>query len=94
MVYRKDFPTLRLLYAPEAILHIGAEAVSGRDAIIERMREMLSGSPTHSSTISGLDDVIGVELEVDDRRLRFECKVAHGRITEQWDRTKGLTQQA
>ena len=48
------------------------------------MREMLSGSPTHSSTISGHDDVIGVELEVNDRRLRFECKVAHGRITEQW----------
>jgi hypothetical protein len=84
MVYRKEFPTLRLLYAPEAILHIGAEAVSGRDAIIERMREMLSGSPTQSSTISGHDDVIGVELEVDDRRFRFECKVAHGRITEQW----------
>ena len=84
MVYRQEFPTLRLLYAPEAILHVGSEAVSGREAIVARMREMLSGSPTHTSTISGDDDVISVEFEVGDRRLHFDCKVAHGRITEQW----------
>ena len=89
MVYRQEFPTLRLLYAPEAILHIGSEAVSGRDAIVERLQELLSGSPTHSSTIGGHDDVIGVELEVGDRRLPFECKVAHGRITEQWIGRRG-----
>jgi cold shock CspA family protein len=39
-----DLPTLRLLYAAEAVLHEGRKRVVGRDAIIERMSERLSGS--------------------------------------------------
>jgi hypothetical protein len=42
LVGRRELSTLRLLYAPEVVLHVGSEHVSGRDAVIDRMRDDFS----------------------------------------------------
>lgn len=84
LVGRREFSTVRLLYAPEAVLHLGSEQVSGRDAIIERMREVFAGAAPKGDAVHERDGVVSVELSVADRTVRFAFRVAHGRIAEQW----------
>jgi hypothetical protein len=62
-----DLSTLRLLYAPEAVLHEGRKRVVGRDAIIEHMRARHSGFSPQATVLGGRDDVVAVELSVDGR---------------------------
>lgn len=78
-----DLSTLRLLYAPEAVLHEGRKRVVGRDAIIERMSATFSGSSPQTRVLGGRDDVIAVELSVKGRRRLVELELAHGRVVEQ-----------
>lgn len=84
LVGRGELSTARLLYAPEAVLHIGAEQVSGRDAIIERLREVFSGAIPEGDGVHERDGVISVELAIAEKNVRFGFRVAHGRITKQW----------
>lgn len=76
--------TLRLLYAPEAVLHVGPEQVLGRDAVINRLRDEFSGPAPQANAVHDRDGVISVEVSVGDRNLCLDFKVAHGRVVEQW----------
>jgi cold shock CspA family protein len=78
-----DLSTLRLLYAPEAVLHEGRKRVVGRDAIIEHMRARHSGFSPQATVLGGRDDVVAVELSVDGRTSLVELELAHGRVVEQ-----------
>jgi cold shock CspA family protein len=78
-----DLSTLRLLYAPEAVLHEVRKRVVGRDAIIERMSARLSGSSPQARVLGGRDDVVAVELSVEGRTSLVELRLAHGRVVEQ-----------
>lgn len=77
-----DLSTLRMLYAPEAVLHQGRKRVVGRDAIIERMRARHSGLSPQATVLGGRDDVVAVELSVEGRRSLIELELAHGRVVE------------
>jgi cold shock CspA family protein len=83
LVNLKDLSTLRLLYAPEAVLHDGQKRVVGRDAIIEYMSAKFSGSSPQASVLGGRDDVLTVELSVGGRSSHVELELAHGRVVEQ-----------
>lgn len=78
-----ELSTLRLLYAPEAVLREGRKRVVGRDAIIERMSARFSGSLPQATVLGGRDDVVAVELTVGGRTSLVELELAHGRVTEQ-----------
>jgi cold shock CspA family protein len=78
-----DLSTLRLLYAPEAVLREGRKRIVGRDAIIERMSERLSGSSPQARVLGGRDDVVAVELSVGGRTSLVELELAHGRVVGQ-----------
>jgi len=84
LVNLDDLSTLRLLYAPEAVLHVGSEDVLGRDAVVDRMREDFSGPRPQMGTVHERDGVIGVELKVGAGMLEVDFKVSHGRVVEQW----------
>lgn len=83
-VNREDLGTLRLLYMPQAVLHIGSEVVSGRDAIIRRLQDELLGPGVGESTIHEHDGVVTVEVNVAGRRRDIRFRVEHGRVAEQW----------
>jgi hypothetical protein len=78
-----DLSTLRLLYAPEAVLHEGRREVVGRDAIIEHMRARHSGLSPQATVLGGRDDVVAVELKAEGRASLLELEVAHGRVVKQ-----------
>jgi len=86
LVNRRELPTVRLLYAPEAVLHVGSKRVLGRDAIVDHMRDEFSGQTCQANSAHEHDGVISVELRVGDRNLHLDFKVAHGRVVEQWMR--------
>lgn len=83
LVNLKDLSTLRLLYAPEAVLREGRKRVVGRDAIIEYLSERFSGSSPQATVLGGRDDVVIVELNAGRRSSHVELEVAHGRVVEQ-----------
>lgn len=84
LVGDRELSTARLLYAPEAILHMGSEQISGRDAVIDRMREVFAGTTAQGDAVREREGVVSVELSIADKNVRFAFRVAHGRITEQW----------
>lgn len=84
LVNIEDMSTLRLLYAPEAVLHVGSEDIVGRDAAVDRMRQDFSGPRPQMGATHGHDGVIGVELRVGAGTLEVDLKVSHGRVVEQW----------
>jgi hypothetical protein len=84
LVNLDDLSTLRLLYAPEAVLHVGSEDVLGRDAVVDRMREDFSGPRPQMGAAHERDGVIRVELKVGAGMLEVDFKVSHGRVVEQW----------
>ncbi len=88
-----DLSTLRLLYAPEAVLHDGRKRVVGRDAIIEHMSARLSGSTPQARVLGGRDGVVAVELSLEGRTSLVELELAHGRVVEQRDRPATMRQQ-
>jgi cold shock CspA family protein len=84
LVNDKDLDTLRLLYLPQAVLHIGSDVVVGRDAITHRLQDELVGPRTQKTTVHEHDNVVSTELSVGDHRLSIDFEVAHGRVAEQW----------
>ncbi|HSJ85431.1 MAG TPA: hypothetical protein VLA91_16640 [Acidimicrobiia bacterium] len=78
-----DLSTLRLLYAPEAVLREGRKRVVGRDAIIEHLRTRFSGLSPQARVLGGRDDVVAVELRVGGRSIVVELELAHGRVVAQ-----------
>jgi hypothetical protein len=80
----RDLSTLRLLYAPDAALHIGPELVSGRDAIVDRLVDELSEPGAQASDVHERAGVVGVHIRVGERTLAFEFRIAHGLVIEQW----------
>jgi cold shock CspA family protein len=83
LVNLEDLSTLRLLYAPEAVLHEGGERVVGRDAIIEHMSARFSGLSPQARVLGGRDDLVAVELSVEGRISHIELELGHGRVVEQ-----------
>lgn len=81
---RRELSTLRLLYAPEAVLHIGSEQVSGRDAVIDRMEDEFLGAHPQGNAVHEHDGIISVELRVGDTNVDLAFRIAHGRVVEQW----------
>jgi hypothetical protein len=53
LVNLEDLSTLRLLYAPEAVLHEGRKRVVGRDAIIEYLSARFSGLSPQARVLGG-----------------------------------------
>ncbi|MEA1904134.1 MAG: hypothetical protein U9N56_11495 [Actinomycetota bacterium] len=84
MVIGKDLGTLRLLYLPQAVLHIGSDVVWGRDAIADRLQDELVGPGVQETTVHEHDGVVTAEMNVAGRRRRISFRVAHGRVAEQW----------
>jgi cold shock CspA family protein len=83
LVNLEDLSTLRLLYAPEAVLHEGRKRVVGRDAIIEYLSARFSGLSPQARLLGGGDDVVAVELSVGGRSSLVELELAHGRVVAQ-----------
>jgi cold shock CspA family protein len=83
LVNLKDLSTLRLLYAPEAVLHEGRKRVVGRDAIIESLSARFSGRSPQARVLGGRDDVVTVELSLEGRSSVVELELAHGRVVAQ-----------
>jgi cold shock CspA family protein len=87
-----DLSTLRLLYAPEAVLHEERKRVVGRDAIIEHMSARLSGSSPQARVLGGRDGAIAVQLSLEGRTSLIELELAHGRVVEQRHRAATVRQ--
>jgi cold shock CspA family protein len=83
LVNLEDLSTLRLLYAPEAVLHEGRKRVVGRDAIIEHLSARFSGLSPQARVLGGRDEVVVVELSEGGRSSLVELELAHGRVVEQ-----------
>lgn len=83
LVNLEDLSTLRLLYAPEAVLHEGRKRVVGRDAIIEYLSARFAGLSPQARVLGSRDGVVAVELSVGGRSSLVELEVAHGRVVEQ-----------
>ncbi|HEX6299420.1 MAG TPA: hypothetical protein VF148_03025 [Acidimicrobiia bacterium] len=83
LVNLEDLSTLRLLYAPEAVLRDGRKRVVGRDAIIEFLSTRFSGLSPQARVLGGRDDVVAVELSEGGRSSLVELGLAHGRVVEQ-----------
>lgn len=83
LVNLEDLSTLRLLYAPEAVLREGRKRVLGRDAIIEYLSTRFSGLSPQARVLGGRDDAVAVELSVEGRTSLVELELAHGRVVEQ-----------
>jgi len=81
--------TLRLLYAPEAVLHIEEELVVGRDALIDRLGVEFTGQSSEAGSARERDGIVVLSFRVGDRRLQMEFAVHHGRVVEQWVRPAG-----
>ncbi|MEX1093314.1 MAG: hypothetical protein WEF28_09170, partial [Acidimicrobiia bacterium] len=86
LVNLEDLSTLRLLYAPEAVLHEGRKRVVGRDAIVEYLSARFSGSSPQARVLGGRNGVVAVELSLEGRTSLIELKLAHGRVVEQRNR--------
>jgi hypothetical protein len=85
-----DLSTLRLLYAPEVVLHEGGKRVVGRDAVIEHMSASFTGLAPQVRVLGGRDDFVTVELRVAGRASLIELELAHGRVVEQRVRQANL----
>lgn len=84
LAMRQDLSTLRLFYAPEAVLNVESERIEGRDAIVSWLGEELFGPVGQSGEVHERDGVVSVELRVHGEPLYMSFRVAHGRVIEQW----------
>lgn len=83
LVNLEDLSTLRLLYAPEAVLHEGRKRVVGRDAITEYLSARFAGLSPQARVLGSRDNAVAVELSAGGRSSLVELEVAHGRVVEQ-----------
>lgn len=75
------------LYAPDAVLHVGEEPVTGRSAL----QAWLEASPLlgagRRAAVRGADGeaiVTWAPSGPDERAVSVRCRFAHGELTEQW----------
>ena len=75
------------MYAPDAVVHVGDEALSGRSRLSGYLQaSSLLGAPA-TPEIRGEDDTVLVTwppLESDRPGPEVRCRIAHGRLAEQW----------
>jgi hypothetical protein len=84
LMLRNDFPTMRLLYAPDAVLNVGVEHIEGRNAVVTWLREILHQPVRQVETVRDKKGLVGVKLGVNGKTLRMSFRIAHGRVIEQW----------
>lgn len=79
-----DLSTARLLYAPQANLHVGAELVVGRDAIIDHLEGRYAGLHPELESLHERKGRIRTVLEAADGSQQIDFQVRHGHVVEQW----------
>jgi len=83
LAMRSDLPTLRLLYAPDAVLNVGAEHIEGRDAVISWLRQALHDPVSQTGKVRDRKGLVSVNLRVRGEPLAMSFRIAHGRVIEQ-----------